>query len=74
MNVLSVLVTHSSDDVLFAVAKNADILLHLSPPICLSNHFCVCAFSLSIIEAVKHETLTQCQAIVGPSSTLLSHY
>ena len=30
--------------------------------------------ALSIVQAVKHETLTQCWANVGPSSTMLSQH
>ena len=36
--------------------------------------FYVCAFSLSILKAVKHKTLTQCRAIVGPPPTTLSQH
>ena len=54
--------------------RGGDILLYLSPLRCLSDQFCVCAFSPSIEQAVKHETLTQCRAIVGPPSTTLSQH
>ena len=37
----------------------------------LSDQFCVCAFA-PIVQAVKHETLTQCWANAGPLSTALS--
>ena len=42
----------------------------------LTAHFFVdqFLFSLSIMQAVKHETLTQCRAIVGPPSTTLSQH
>ena len=46
-------------------------MLYLTPLCCSSDQFCVCALSPSIKQAVKHETLTQCQAIVGPLSTTL---
>ena len=32
----------------------------------LTAHLFVCAFSLSILQAVKNDTLTQCRANVGP--------
>ena len=51
-----------------------DILLYFSPLICSSHQFCVCVFSPSIMQVVKHETLTRCRAIVGPSSTTLSQH
>ena len=35
----------------------------------ITRLFCVCTLSPSILKAVKHETLTQCRAIVGPPST-----
>ena len=52
------------------------------PCLLLTAHFyvtsvlCLCVlFSPSIMRAFKHETLTQCRAIVGPPSTTLSqHY
>ena len=51
-----------------------DILLYLST-LNSSDQFCVCAFSPSIVQAVKHEMLTQCRAFVGQLSTTLSqHY
>ena len=53
--------------------RDGDILLYFSPLICSSHQLCVCAFSLSIMQAVKHETLSQCRAIVGPPSTTLSN-
>ena len=49
-------------------------LFYLSPLRCSSDQFCVCVFSRSIMQAVKHETLTQCRAIVGPMSTTLSQH
>ena len=49
--------------------RGGDILLYLSQLSCSSDQFCVCAFSPSIKQAVKQETLTQCRAIVGPPST-----
>ena len=51
--------------------RGGDILLYLSVLSCSSDLFCVCAFSPSIVQAVKHKTLTQCRAIVGPPSTTL---
>ena len=50
---------------IFVLYRGGDILLYLSPLICLSDQFCVCAFSPSVMQAVKHETLTQCRAIFG---------
>ena len=49
--------------------RGGDILLYLSQLSCSSDQFCVCAFSPSIKQAVRQETLTQCRAIVGPPST-----
>ena len=40
----------------------------------LTAHLLVCVFSASILQAVKHGTLTQCRAIVGPPSTTLSQH
>ena len=41
------------------------LLLYLSPLISLSHQFCVCAFSPSIMQGVKHETLTQCGLLLA---------
>ena len=38
--------------------RGGDIMLYLSPFCCSSDQFCFCAFSLSIVQAVKHETLS----------------
>ena len=54
--------------------RGGDILLFLEPLISSPDQFCVCAFSPSIVQAVKLETLTQCQAIVGSPSTTLSQH
>ena len=54
--------------------RGGDILLYLSPLSCSSDQFCVCAFSPSIEQAVKHETLTQYRTIVGPPYTTLSQH
>ena len=45
------------------LCRGGDILLYLSLLSCSSGQFCVCAFSLSIVQAVKHETFTQCGAM-----------
>ena len=47
------------DDVIMShLYRGGDILLHLPPLVCSSNTlFCVCAFSPSILQAVKQETV-----------------
>ena len=42
--------------------------------VCLSHSFLSVCPSLFIVQAVKHETLTQCWANVGPLSTTLSQH
>ena len=42
--------------------------------VCLSHSFLSVCPALSIVQAVKQETLTQCWANVGPLSTTLSQY
>ena len=46
----------------------------LSAFIVLSHSFLSVCPALSIVQAVKHETLTQCWATVGPLSTTLSQH
>ena len=53
--------------------KGRHIGLLLTAHFYVTQVLCLCVlFSLSIMQAVKHETLTQCRAIVGPPSTTLS--
>ena len=50
--------------------RGGDILLYISPLICSSDQFCVCAFSPSIMQAVKHETLTKWPTVYDAEPTL----
>ena len=55
----------SSYLVMSLLYRDGDILLYFSPLICLSDQFCVCQLSLSILQAVKHETLTLCLCVLS---------
>ena len=53
--------------------RGGDMLLYLCPLcLCVQSHSFLQA--LFIVQAVKHETLTQCQANGGPPSTTLSQH
>ena len=70
---------HPTFLVMFPLYRGGDIMLHLSPLICSSDLlFCVCAFSTSILQAVKQETfLCLCVLSVyhagGQTRLLLAH-